>query len=115
MDTGGVDLFERVLNRLYRRHVESNVIPFRTHLPRYSLRVAAGKFLENDPVEEESWIEAPGDLRLTEEMFVAEIQGHSMEPFIPDSARCAFSGPGSWDRAGGLVGAGREVLENIRQ
>src|SRR5205823_5669783 len=41
-----VEDFDRALNRLYRQHVQSNVVPFQTHLPRYSLRVAAGKFLE---------------------------------------------------------------------
>src|SRR5205085_2840984 len=89
-ETIQVEDFERSLNRLYREHVQSNVIPFRTHLPRYSLRVAAGKFLENDEVTEESWIEAPGDLRLAPEMFVAQIEGRSMEPFIPDGSLCVF-------------------------
>lgn len=85
-----VEDFDRTLNRLYRENVQSNVVEFRTHLPRYSLRVAAGKFLENDEVTEESWIEAPEDLRLAREMFVARIEGHSMEPFIPDGALCVF-------------------------
>ena len=39
--------FERDLERLYRSHVRSTVQPFVTHLPRYSLAVAAGAFLEN--------------------------------------------------------------------
>ena len=47
-----VEDFERSLGRLYREHVQSRVQPFRTHLPRYSLAVAAGKFLENPEVDE---------------------------------------------------------------
>src|SRR5580658_8481382 len=35
--------FDRTLDRLYRKHVPSNVLEFRTHLPKYSLRAAAGK------------------------------------------------------------------------
>src|ERR1700687_904602 len=41
-----VDDFSRTVERLYRQHVQSNVIEFKTHLPRYSLRAAAGKFLD---------------------------------------------------------------------
>jgi len=47
-----VEDFERALARLYREHVQSTVRPFATHLPRYSLAVAAGKFLENQEVSE---------------------------------------------------------------
>src|SRR5579871_6274538 len=68
-----VDDFERVLNRLYRKHIPTTVRRFETHLPRYSLQVAAGKFLENEEVTEQSWAEAPPELRLTPDMFVAEI------------------------------------------
>src|SRR5258708_6619485 len=47
-----VEDFSRALDRLYRIHVESTVLPFRTHLPRYSLRAAAGRFLENAEIGE---------------------------------------------------------------
>lgn len=103
-----VEDFERTLNRLYREHVQSNVIPFRTHLPRYSLRVAAGKFLENDEVTEDGWIEAPENVRLSPGMFVAQIQGHSMEPFIPDGALCIFRAGVTGSRQGRLV-----LVENL--
>jgi phage repressor protein C with HTH and peptisase S24 domain len=85
-----VEDFDRSLARLYRQHVQSNVIEFVTHLPRYSLAVAAGKFLENPEVTAEGWEEAPGDLKLTPELFVARIAGRSMEPRIPDGSLCVF-------------------------
>jgi hypothetical protein len=50
-----VDDFSRALGRLYREHVQSTIREFVTHLPRYSLAVAAGKFLENQEVTEEGW------------------------------------------------------------
>lgn len=103
-----VEDFDRTLNRLYRQHVQSNVIPFQTHLPRYSLRVAAGKFLENDEVTEEGWIEAPENVRLSPGMFVAQIQGHSMEPFIPDGSLCVFRAGVTGSRQGRLV-----LVENL--
>lgn len=98
-----VDDFERLLNRLYRQHVSSHVAPFRTHIPLYSLRVAAGKFLENDEVSEESWIEAPAELVVTPDLFVAHIAGHSMEPLIPDGSLCVFRAGVAGSRQGRLV------------
>lgn len=104
-----VEDWDCALNRLYREHVQSNVIPFRTHVPLYTLRAAAGRFLENDEVTEESWIEVPEPLRLTPNMFACHIQGHSMEPLIPDGALCLFRH--------GVVGSrgGRLVLAEDRQ
>ena len=100
-----VEDFTRALGRLYRQHVASQVQEFVTHLPRYSLAAAAGRFLENQVVEEEGWEEAPPALRLTREMFVARIAGHSMEPLIPDGSLCVFRGSGSvtGSRQGRLV------------
>jgi len=98
-----VDDFERALARLYREHVQSTVRPFVTHLPRYTLAVAAGKFLENEEVEEEGWEEAPADLRLTPELFVAKIVGRSMEPRIPDGSLCVFRRGVTGSRQGRLV------------
>lgn len=83
--------FQRTLNELYRSCVPAKVLQFRTHLPRYTLTVAAGQFLTNsEDIRAEDWIEAPEDLLLEENMFVARIQGHSMEPYIPDGALCIF-------------------------
>jgi len=98
-----VDDFERALARLYREHVQSTVRPFVTHLPLYSLAVAAGKFLENQEVSEDGWEEAPPDLRLTPELFVAKIVGRSMEPRIPDGSLCVFRQGVTGSRQGRLV------------
>jgi SOS-response transcriptional repressor LexA len=98
-----VEDFGRALDRLYRQHIASNVLEFRTHLPRYSLRAAAGKFLENQEITEDGWVEAPEDLRLATDMFVAEIAGHSMEPRIPDGSLCVFRHGVEGSRQGRLV------------
>ena len=96
--------FERTLGELYRQHVPAQVLRFRTHLPRYSLMVAAGAFLTNpEDIEAENWIEAPADLRLEKDMFVARIQGHSMEPKIPDGSLCVFRRGVTGSRNGRLV------------
>ena len=49
-----VHSFEHTLDRLFARHVEADaVVPFRTHLPLYSLRAAATRFGEDMQVEED--------------------------------------------------------------
>ena len=103
-----VEDFSRAVDRLYRQNVQSKVLEFRTHLPRYSLQVAAGPFLENREVTEEDWIETPEGLRLEQGMFVAEIAGHSMEPLIPDGSLCVFRRGVTGSRDGRLV-----LVENL--
>ena len=91
-----------------RQHVESSVLKFRTHLPRYSLQVAAGPFLENREVGEIDWVETPEDLRVDKDMFVAQIAGRSMEPLIPDGSLCVFRRGVQGSREGRLV-----LVENL--
>jgi phage repressor protein C with HTH and peptisase S24 domain len=96
--------FDRTLGDLYREHVPARVLRFRTHLPRYTLAVAAGPFLTNpEDVEAEEWMEVPPDVRLDEGMFIARIQGHSMEPRIPDGSLCVFNRNVVGSRNGRLV------------
>ena len=65
--------------------------------------MAAGAFLENREVEAEGWEEAPADLKLTKQMLVARIVGHSMEPKIPDGSLCVFRKEVEGSRQGRLV------------
>lgn len=95
-ETLAVGDFTKALDRLYLTHVEGapratvNPLPFRTHLPLYSLRAAATRFGQDMEVEAEDWVRAPENLRLTKDMFVALVVGHSMEPLIPDGSLCVF-------------------------
>ncbi|MGC2660552.1 MAG: S24 family peptidase [Bryobacteraceae bacterium] len=83
--------FEKSVNDLYRQHVSTTVRPFRTHLPRYALAVAAGPFLANaSEGQAEEWVETPEDLSLGKDMFIATIRGKSMEPRIADGSLCVF-------------------------
>ena len=96
--------FDKTLNDLYRRHVPAQVLQFRTHLPRYSLAVAAGPFLTNrEDIQAEEWVETPPNLKLDDGMFIARIQGHSMEPRIPDGGLCVFQKKVVGSRNGRLV------------
>ena len=96
--------FPSSLNQLYRQHIRARVLPFETHLPVYSLEVAAGPFLSNPAeITAEEWIEAPENLSLGPDMFVGRINGHSMEPKIPDGSLCVFRRGVVGGRRGRLV------------
>src|SRR5579859_4736815 len=81
-DRGKVNVvsnFETALNRLFEEHVQkTEVIPFVTHVPLYSLRAAATKFGEDMEVEEEGWARAPERLKLDRNMFACRVVGRSM-------------------------------------
>ncbi len=99
-----VDSFSRVADRIFERHVEKLPVErFRTHLPLYTLRAAAGKFGADEEVEEEDWVRAPEGLRLAGGMFVAHVEGRSMEPRIPDGSLNIFRGPVVGSRQGKIV------------
>jgi len=101
-----VDSFSRVVDRIFERHVERIPVErFRTHLPLYTMRAAAGKFGADEAVEEEAedWVSAPEGLRLTEGMFVAHVVGRSMEPRIPDGSLNIFRAPVVGSRQGKIV------------
>ena len=86
-----VDAFSRVLDRLYREHVEDQAVrPFATHVPLYSLRAAAGGLSGEMLSEAEDWVPAPEGIRLSEDLFVAHVEGRSMEPRIPDGSLNLF-------------------------
>ena len=86
-----VDAFSRALDRLYGEHVEKLAVePFRTHVPLYSLRAAAGGLGEEMPSEAEDWVRAPEGMRLDPYLFVVHVVGQSMEPRIPDGSLNLF-------------------------
>ncbi len=80
----------RTADRLFEEHVDARVRPFVTHLPLFGLRAAATKFGESMESEQEGWVRVPEKLRLTPDMFVAQVVGRSMEPLIPDGSLCVF-------------------------
>jgi SOS-response transcriptional repressor LexA len=95
--------FTSTLNRLYEKHVPATVQPYRTHLPLWSVRAAAGGYGERQSAELEDWIEVPAGTRVREDMFVAHVVGRSMEPQIPSGSLCLFRRFGAGSRNGKLV------------
>jgi SOS-response transcriptional repressor LexA len=91
---------EAAAGRLFDEHVDSIPRRFITHLPRYGLRAAATKFGEGMEAGEEEWVRAPGNLRLSDGMFIAQVVGRSMEDLIPDGSDCIFRSPVTGSRNG---------------
>jgi len=86
-----VDAFSRVLDRLFDQHVEKIAVePFRTHVPLYNLRAAAGGLGEEMESAEEDWVRAPEGMQLDKSIFAAHVVGRSMEPRIPDGSLNLF-------------------------
>jgi SOS-response transcriptional repressor LexA len=86
-----VDAFSRVVDRLFDENVEKIAVePFRTHVPLYSLRAAAGGLGEEMESAAEDWVRAPEGMHLDPTVFVAHVEGRSMEPRIPDGSLNLF-------------------------
>jgi SOS-response transcriptional repressor LexA len=99
-----VHSFHHALEKLFAAHVERpEILPFRTHLPLYSLRAAATRFGEDMQVEEEEWVPVPPGVRAAENLFVAHVVGRSMEPRIPDGSLNIFRTPVVGSRQGKIL------------
>jgi superfamily II DNA or RNA helicase len=79
---------------------------YRTLLPFYPLRVAAGFFKEGDAPTPSGWIDVAQlgfASRVIKGMFVTQVVGHSMEPSIEDGSYCVFRAPVEGTRQGKVV------------
>lgn len=76
---------------------------FISSLPIYSLKAAAGKFLENQDIHEAGWIDVDIGRKLDNKMFVARVVGDSMEPEIPNGSLCVFRAEPVGSRQGKIV------------
>ncbi len=59
-------------------------------VPIYDLKMAAGKFSEEQQVAEHDWVELPDSFRPQEGHFVTRVVGESMNKRIPNGAWCLF-------------------------
>ena len=79
---------------------------FVTCVPFVPLQVAAGEFGDPDTVSDDSereWVELDTSHPLGAGMFVARVDGRSMEPRIPDGSYCLFAAPVTGSRQGRTV------------
>jgi hypothetical protein len=86
-----VDAFTRALDRIFSENVAPvTPLPYRTHLPLYSMRAAAGFVGEEMAPAEEDWVRAPEGMRLDRDLIVVHVVGRSMEPRIPHGSLNVF-------------------------
>lgn len=79
------------LAQLYEQNVEPiEIHEFKTHVPLYTLRAAAGHLSDEMAVEAEDWLPAPPDIKVDKSLFAAHVVGHSMAPRIPDGSLNLF-------------------------
>ena len=98
--------------------VTTMIVPFRpptvepkpedryvTCVPLVPLRAAAGAFSDPQHIEDDDfeWVQVASRRRLRKGMFVAQVDGKSMEPAIPDGAWCLFRAPVEGTRQGKTV------------
>jgi len=76
---------------------------YRTCVPLYTLKAAAGAFGEGQQVAPDGWVAPRTSRPLGAGMFVAQVVGRSMEPRIPDGAWCLFRSPVTGSRQGRIV------------
>ncbi len=76
---------------------------YKTLLPLYGLRAAAGYFGQGESVEPEGWVNAEMLGRLDEQMFVCRAVGKSMEPMIHDGDYLIFRAKPAGSRQGKIV------------
>jgi SOS-response transcriptional repressor LexA len=76
---------------------------FKTMLPVFSLKAAAGHFGSGEAVEPEGWVEADGVGTLDDRMFVCRAVGRSMEPTIHDGDFLVFRADPVGTRQGRIV------------
>ena len=77
-----------------------------TCVPLVPLHVAAGEFGDPDTITDDSereWVEVDASRSLRSGMFVARVDGKSMEPRIADGSYCLFAGPVTGSRLGRIV------------
>jgi SOS-response transcriptional repressor LexA len=85
----GVARVRELLRRVYPKPEERYV----TCVPLVPLQFAAGGFsdLQQTDPDEWEWVGIDTHRRLTPDMFVAQVEGKSMEPAIPDGSYCLFT------------------------
>jgi type I restriction enzyme R subunit len=94
---------EKPTAELFRRVTPEEKDKYRTCVPLFTLKAAAGAFSNAQAVEPDGWVELNTHRRLCPGMFVAQIVGHSMEPKILDGGWCLFRSPVEGSRQGRIV------------
>jgi len=92
---------QRILISLEDERVQKEA--FKTLLPLYSIKAAAGCFGKGEAVDPEGWIEVIGLGNLDKSMFVCRVEGNSMEPKYYDGEYLVFRASSKGTRQNRIV------------
>lgn len=84
---------ELVMPQSKKLQIVQNVpkkLQYKRFFPIYSLRAACGRFIYNDNVEIDGWIELQDNTKLNENYFIVQAVGESMMPEIHNGDYCLF-------------------------
>jgi type I restriction enzyme R subunit len=76
---------------------------YKTAVPLMTLEAAASSFGRVDPAEVREWVTPRTSRQLVEGMFVARVEGKSMEPRVPDQSYALFRTAGAVSRNGKIL------------
>ena len=81
----------------------ANVKPFKNCIPLYDIKAAAGKFSELQINEKTDWIEFSKPFIYSDDYFVCQVVGESMNKIIPNNSWCLFKKDPGGSRNGKIV------------
>ena len=87
----------------------------REAVPVYGLVAAAGGFGASQSPEPVGWALVKTRRALDGSMFIAKVEGHSMEDGIPDGSYCLFRGFAAGDAPNAIALDGRRVVVELRE
>ncbi len=80
-----------------------DIKPFLNSIPFYDLRASAGSFSELQNISDVKWVQAPKDIKISQDLFVCQIEGESMNKIIPNGSYCLFKKDLGGSRNGKIV------------
>lgn len=87
----------------FRRLQPKEVKPFENCVPLYDLKIAAGKFSDEQQYSDIDWVELPDVFRPRQDLFVIQVVGESMNRRIPNGSWCLFKKIPAGSRQGKVV------------
>jgi len=87
----------------FRRLQPKEVKPFENCVPLYDLKIAAGKFSDEQQYSDIDWIELPDVFHPRQDLFVIQVVGESMNRRIPNGSWCLFKKIPAGSRQGKVV------------
>jgi DUF2075 family protein len=91
------------------------VKPYVNSVPVYNLKVAAGDFSEYQSSGDFDWVELPEHIRISNEYFVAQVVGESMNRRIPNGSWCLFKADPGGSREGKIVLVQHNDIQDVEQ